>query len=238
MLISNPVFSSQLQPTPICLLSVWLPLVLNELKLSATFNSVNSYFSFSRVRALPSENWHEIADQMFCHPHEDDVPDTCRLLSPGSGDCFVGERHLVLREEDMSWRGAVRGSRGTVTCTRCHVVLGKIRGNVMWSTLGHIYMRGNVMRSTLVHIYIYIYIYMRGNRLGNLACPRVNDDQKIYVGDQKFNSGRPHDYWTLESLFYKILFIFSIYLLTCKRNTLEDDHKCLRTTSFCIPVVL
>ena len=112
---------------------------------------VNSYFSFSRVRALPSENWHEIADQMFCHPHEDDVPDTCRLLSPGSGDCFVGERHLVLREEDMSWRGAVRGSRGTVTCTRCHVVLGKIRGNVMCD---------------VVYISSYIYIYISVRNLG------------------------------------------------------------------------
>ena len=31
-------------------------------------------------------------------------------------------------------------------------------------------------------------------RLGKLACPRVNDDQKIDVGDQNLNSGRPHDY--------------------------------------------
>ena len=47
-------------------------------------------------------------------------------------------------------------------------------------------------------------------RLGKLACPRVNDDQKIHVDDQKWNSCRPHDYWILKSLFYKILFIFSI----------------------------
>ena len=37
-------------------------------------------------------------------------------------------------------------------------------------------------------------------RLGKLACPRVNDDHKIDVGDQKLNSGRPHDYWTLVNL--------------------------------------
>ena len=41
-----------------------------------------------------------------------------------------------------------------------------------------------------------------------MACPRVNDDQKIDVDDQKLSSGRPHDYWILERLFYKILFIF------------------------------
>ena len=75
-------------------------------------------------------------------------------------------------------------------------------------------------------------------RLGKLACPRVNDDQKIYVGDQKSNSGCPHDYWTLESLFYKTVFILSMFLLPCERNTLEDYHKYLRTTRFCIPVVL
>ena len=31
------------------------------------------------------------------------------------------------------------------------------------------------------------------NIIGKLACPRVNDDQKIDVDDQKLNSGRPHD---------------------------------------------
>ena len=75
-------------------------------------------------------------------------------------------------------------------------------------------------------------------RLGKLACPRVNDNQKINVGDQKLNSGRPHDYWILENLFYKTSFIFSIFLLPWKKNALEDDHKWLRTTSFCILVVL
>ena len=75
-------------------------------------------------------------------------------------------------------------------------------------------------------------------RLGKLACPRVNNDQKINVGDQKLNSGRPHGYWILESLFYKISLIFSIFLLPWKKNAPEDDHKWLRTTSFCIPVVL
>ena len=59
--------------------------------------------------------------------------------------------------------------------------------------------------------------------------------RKIDVGDQKLNSGCPHEYWTLESLFYKILFIF---LMPCIKNTLEDDHKCLRMTRFCITVVL
>ena len=36
------------------------------------------------------------------------------------------------------------------------------------------------------------------DRLGKLACPRVNDDQKIAVDDQKQNSGRPHNYWILD----------------------------------------
>ena len=35
-------------------------------------------------------------------------------------------------------------------------------------------------------------------RVGKLACPRVNDDQKTVVDDQKLNSGRPHDYWIFE----------------------------------------
>ena len=35
-------------------------------------------------------------------------------------------------------------------------------------------------------------------RLGKLACPRVNDDQKMDVDDQKLNSGRPHDYSVLD----------------------------------------
>ena len=38
-------------------------------------------------------------------------------------------------------------------------------------------------------------------RLGKLACPRVNDDQKLDVDDQKLSSGRPHDYWILQRLF-------------------------------------
>ena len=50
--------------------------------------------------------------------------------------------------------------------------------------------------------------------------------------------GRPHDYWILENLFFKTSFIFSIFLLPWKNNALEDDHNWLRTTSFCIPVVL
>ena len=43
-------------------------------------------------------------------------------------------------------------------------------------------------------------------------CPRVNDDQKIDVDDQKLSSGRPHDYgyWILKRLFDKILYIFPI----------------------------
>ena len=44
--------------------------------------------------------------------------------------------------------------------------------------------------------------------LGKLACPRVNDDQEIDVDDQKWNSGRPHHFWILETLFYEISFIF------------------------------
>ena len=75
-------------------------------------------------------------------------------------------------------------------------------------------------------------------RLGKLACPRVNDDHKIDVDDQKLNSGRPHDYWIFGSLFYKISLIFSVFLLPCKRNSGEDDHKYLWTTSFLILVVL
>ena len=30
-------------------------------------------------------------------------------------------------------------------------------------------------------------------RLGKMACPHVNDDQKLAVDDKKLNSGRPHD---------------------------------------------
>ena len=32
------------------------------------------------------------------------------------------------------------------------------------------------------------------DRLGKWACPRVNDNQKIHVDNQKMYSGRPHDY--------------------------------------------
>ena len=45
------------------------------------------------------------------------------------------------------------------------------------------------------------YTHLYVNRLGKFACPRVNDDQKIYVDDHKLNSGRPHDYWILENFF-------------------------------------
>ena len=75
------------------------------------------------------------------------------------------------------------------------------------------------------------FLKLNGGRLGKLACPRVNDDQKIHVDDQKLNSGRPHDYCILESLFYKILLIFHMFLLLCKRNSPEDDHECLWTTN-------
>ena len=71
-----------------------------------------------------------------------------------------------------------------------------------------------------------------------LVSPCVNDDQKIDLDNQKLNSDLPRDYWILDSLVYKILFIFSILLLLCKKNTLEEDHKCVRATNFCIQVVL
>ena len=35
--------------------------------------------------------------------------------------------------------------------------------------------------------------YIGNLRLGKLACPRVNDDQKVDVGDQNSISGRPHE---------------------------------------------
>ena len=37
-------------------------------------------------------------------------------------------------------------------------------------------------------------------RLGKLACPRVKDDQKSGVDDQKLNSSRPHDDWSFGEL--------------------------------------
>ena len=55
------------------------------------------------------------------------------------------------------------------------------------------------------------YYYFKGlgytcqGRLGKLAFPRVNDDQKIDVDYQKSNSGRPHDAWIFGRLCYKIL---------------------------------
>ena len=49
-------------------------------------------------------------------------------------------------------------------------------------------------------------------RLGKLACPRINDDQKIHVDDQTLSSGRPHDFWILERLFYEILSFFPFFL--------------------------
>ena len=49
-------------------------------------------------------------------------------------------------------------------------------------------------------------------RLGKLACPRVNDDQKIDVDDQKLNSGRPHDYWIFKSFLSIILLIFPLFV--------------------------
>ena len=63
------------------------------------------------------------------------------------------------------------------------------------------------------------------SRLGKLACPRVNDDQKVDVDAQKLNSGRPHDYWILESLFYNILLIFPIFLLLCKKIALRTTRN-------------
>ena len=61
-------------------------------------------------------------------------------------------------------------------------------------------------------------------RPGKLACPRVNDDQKIDVDDQKLNSGRPHDYWILENLFYKCCLSFQFFY--CPANGIH-----LRTTT-------
>ena len=68
------------------------------------------------------------------------------------------------------------------------------------------------------YIYIYALSYLGsdhqlrggggGYRLRKLACPRVNDDQKIHMDDHKLSSGRPHDYWILERLLYEILCSF------------------------------
>ena len=83
----------------------------------------------------------------------------------------------------------------------------------------------------------YIHSFIPG-RLGKCTFPCVNDEQKIDVDNQKLSSGRPHDYWISESLFFKILFFFIFLSLRCKRNTFEDDQKCLWMTSFLILVVL
>ena len=59
-------------------------------------------------------------------------------------------------------------------------------------------------------------------------CPRVNDDQKIDVDNQKLCSGRPHDYWILERLFYTILhFSYLFHWLYCSAK----DNMHLRTTA-------
>ena len=71
-------------------------------------------------------------------------------------------------------------------------------------------------------------LHLKSPQARKLACPCVNDEQKIVVDDQKLNSGRPHDYWILESVF---LTIFQNFLLLCKRNSPEDNHECLWTTS-------
>ena len=43
-------------------------------------------------------------------------------------------------------------------------------------------------------------------------CPRVNDDHKTVVDDQKLNSGRQHDNWIFERLsLKKFLFVLSFY---------------------------
>ena len=47
-----------------------------------------------------------------------------------------------------------------------------------------------------VRMYVWAYVCMYVcmlHRLGKLACPRVNDDQKIAADYKKLNSGRPHD---------------------------------------------
>ena len=49
------------------------------------------------------------------------------------------------------------------------------------------------------------------DRLGKLVCPRVNDDQKIGVDDQKLSPGRPHDYWIFEGLIYENFVFFSYF---------------------------
>ena len=52
-----------------------------------------------------------------------------------------------------------------------------------------------------------------------LVCPRVNDDQKIDVHDQKLNSGRPHDYWIFKSFLFIILLISPFfYCITALRT--------------------
>ena len=58
-------------------------------------------------------------------------------------------------------------------------------------------------------------------RLGKLACPLVNDDQKIDVDDQKQNSGRPHDYWILDRFAYTILLDFPIFPFSFYCSTKE-----------------
>ena len=59
-------------------------------------------------------------------------------------------------------------------------------------------------------------------RLGKLAGPCVNDDQKLHVDYQNLNSGRPHDYWIWERLIYEILcFLFFLtgYTVLQKKYT-------------------
>jgi hypothetical protein len=89
---------------------------------------------FSRVLALPSPFWHEMADMWICH-------DDFRCLSPISklgasdlrarpGSCLYGDHELLIHAEDFTcgsieWDGARSDSLwGMIRCSRCQGPLG------------------------------------------------------------------------------------------------------------------
>ena len=81
------------------------------------------------MRSLPSDDWHELSDQMFCHPHSNDVPD-CRVLTPARGDCLVSDRHVVVRSEDAMVGSLTKGTSRSLHCQRCKIAIGKQLGMV------------------------------------------------------------------------------------------------------------
>ena len=91
-------------------------------------NVCHVFSNFSKVLALPSENWSDYADMWFCHKHDDDSngptkEEISNMLIPKDKQCMVGDSYFLVQEVELKLGHTVtKGDH--LQCQRCGAQIG------------------------------------------------------------------------------------------------------------------